>query len=104
MTTHLISAITQQTDYLLVQFEQEWFQEDVANLTALVFASLMPISIQEKILGADRENIRFAWREHYFILNFECNSQSCWLEGQDSASMEYLADLYSVLANLLLGK
>ncbi len=92
-----IKTITNHADYLAVNFENEWFQEDIETFSEVIFEALMPISIQEKILGADRENIRFTWREHCFILNFDCYSQSCWFEGQDGKSTEYLAELYLAL-------
>jgi hypothetical protein len=54
----------------------------------------MPVVIQDKIIGADRENIRFSWKDCYFVLNFDYYSQSCWIEGQDSASTQELATLH----------
>lgn len=97
MTKLLIKEVTQQAEYLAVIFNDSWFQEDIEALTKLVFSSLISVNIQEKIIGADRENIRFSWQGHYFILNFDCCSQSCWLEGQDNASTGYLNQLYSGL-------
>ncbi len=97
MTKLLIKEITQQAEYLALNFNNTWFQEDIDTLMKLVFSSLISIKIQEKIIGADRENIRFCWQAHYFILNFDCCSQSCWLEGQDNASTDYLVQIYSEL-------
>ena len=64
-----IKSLTYQADLLSVYFENDWYQE----------------------------NIRFSWENHYFVLNFDCYSQSCWLEGQGSKSTESLANLYSAL-------
>jgi len=97
MTKLLIKEVTPQAEHLALIFSNYWFQEDIEILTQLVFSSLTSINIQEKIIGADRENIRFSWQKHYFILNFDCCSQSCWLEGQDNASTGHLANLYSVI-------
>lgn len=97
MTKQLISEIVQHVDHLALLFNNSWFQEDIESLTKLVFSSLLEVNIQEEIMGADRVNIRFSWLDHYFTLNFDCYSQSCWLEGQDNASTEYLAELYSRL-------
>jgi len=97
MTKQHIKDITQQAEYLTLGFNFSWFQEDIETLTQLVFSFLTSVNIQEKIIGADRENIRFSWQEHYFILNFDCCSQSCWLEGQDNASTAYLEQLYLTL-------
>jgi len=97
MSKNQITLIAKQDDYLTVQFKNNWFQEDVESLANLLFKRLTPIEIQENILGADRENIRFSWSDHYFILNFDCYSQSCWFEGQDQASTNHLAALYSTI-------
>ncbi len=97
MVKLLIKEITQHAEYLALNFNSSWFQEDIEALTQLVLSSLVSVNIQEKIIGADRENIRFSWKAHYFILNFDCCSQSCWLEGQDNASTEYLVQIYSEL-------
>jgi hypothetical protein len=97
MTKILIEKITQQAEYLTVNYSNAWFQEDIELLTQLVFSSLTSIKVQEKIIGADRENIRFNWQAHYFVLNFDCCSQSCWLEGQDNASADYLDKVYWAL-------
>ncbi len=92
-----IENVKKVTNILTISFENTWFQEDIALLAELVFAPLVTVNIQERILGADRENIRFIWQEHYFILNFDCYSQSCWLEGQDNKSSQYLEILYEEL-------
>lgn len=97
MAKPFITAITKHAEYLVVNFSQPWFQEDIATLTQCIFSKVTLINIQEKIIGADRENVRFNWQEYYFILNFDCCSQSCWLEGQDNESMENLANLYLAL-------
>jgi len=97
MAKLLIQEITQQTEYLALNFNSSWFQEDIETLIQVVFSSLKPVNIQEKIIGADRENIRFSWQAHYFILNFDCCSQSCWLEGQDDRSTDHLKQLYLAL-------
>lgn len=93
MSENQICLVTKQVDFLTVQYAQEWFQEDIENLSTLIFSQLKSFEIQEKIVGADRENIRFSWQNHYFILNFDCYSQSCWLEGQDDVSTSYLENL-----------
>ncbi len=81
-----------------IYFEPVWYQEDIKSLQQVIFLSLDNVRIQEKISGADRENIRFVWQEqHYFILNFDCYSQSCWLEGQDEQSSDYLSSAFTVL-------
>lgn len=92
-TLQSLKSITQQEDHLNVIFEVEWYQDDIEALINLLLMPLNPFTIQEKIIGADRENIRFSWNNSYFVLNFDCYSQSCWIEGQDSASTKQLAEL-----------
>ena len=97
MTKQFITAITKQTEYLTLNFDQPWFQEDIEELYQQVFSALIQVNIQGKITGADRENIRFSWQGHYFVLNFDCCSQSCWLEGQDNESTAQIEHLYVAL-------
>ena len=99
-----IKSLTYQVDHLSIYFENEWYQENIEALITLLLSPIMPVTIQEKIIGADRENIRFSWQNYYFVLNFDCYSQSCWLEGQGSKSTEYLAHLYAELENAELEK
>lgn len=97
MTTQTIIKITPEHKHLTLMFSHPWFQEDIESLTEFIFLLVKPVLIQEKILGADRENIRFSWQGYYFILNFDCCSQSCWVEGQDDQSNKHLVTLYSTL-------
>ena len=92
-----IKSLTYQAEHLSVYFENDWYQENIAALITLLLSPIMPVTMQEKIIGADRENIRFSWQKHYFVLNFDCYSQSCWLEGQGSKSTESLANLNAAL-------
>jgi hypothetical protein len=72
-----------------------WFQEDINQLYQDVFSLLDDIEIKEVISGADRENIRFSWQINYdFILNFDCYSQSCWLEAENELSQTKISMLY----------
>lgn len=89
-----LESLTYQIDHLNVTFKHQWYQENIEALIALLFLPIIPVAIQEKIIGADRENIRFSWDDCYFVLNFDYYSQSCWIEGQDSASTEQLATLH----------
>ncbi|MBU2895009.1 DUF3630 family protein [Colwellia sp. D2M02] len=78
---------------LLFSYQKQWFQEDIETLSTDVFSKLAEFTIIEKIQGADRENIRFSWEKRHFILNFDCYSQSCWIEGGDQQSTELIPDL-----------
>ncbi|MEW6983863.1 DUF3630 family protein [Colwelliaceae bacterium 6471] len=76
-------------------FELDWHQDDIASLKNSLINVIGEVTEVEHIIGADRENIRFVWQGHYFILNFECVSQSCWIEGDDLAGIENIDQLYS---------
>lgn len=75
-------------------FDFDWYQEDIASLKSLLINAIGEVTEVEHIIGADRENIRFVWQTHYFTLNFECVSQSCWIEGDDLAGIENIGQLY----------
>jgi len=89
-----LESLTCQEDHLNVKFKKEWYQDNISQLIDLLFLPIKPVIIQEKIIGADRENIRFSWNDCYFVLNFEYYSQSCWIEGQDSVNAQPLIDLH----------
>lgn len=89
-----LQALTYQVDHLNVIFKNDWYQEDINELIALLFLPIQPIVVKDKIIGADRENIRFSWHDYYFVLNFDYYSQSCWIEGQDGASSQELTTLH----------
>ena len=93
-TSQSLESLTYQVDHLNVTFKNNWYQENIATLIDLLFLPIMPVTIQEKIIGADRENIRFSWSNNYFVLNFDYYSQSCWIEGKDSTSTEQLSTLH----------
>lgn len=75
-------------------FDLDWHQEDIASLKKSLITAIGEVTEIEHIVGADRENIRFVWQTHYFTLNFECVSHSCWIEGDDLAGIENIGQLY----------
>ena len=89
-----LESLTYQEEHLNVIFKNDWYQENISQLIDLLFFPIKPVVIQQKIIGADRENIRFSWNDCYFVLNFEYYSQSCWIEGQDGENIQQLMDLY----------
>ncbi len=89
-----LESLTSQEDHLNVKFKSDWYQENISQLIDIIFLPIKPVVIQEKIIGADRENIRFSWHDCYFVLNFDYYSQSCWIEGQDGVNTQELTDLH----------
>lgn len=96
-TLQSLQSLTYQIDHLNVAFKNNWYQDNITALIDLLFLPILPVIIQERIIGADRENIRFSWGDCYFVLNFDCYSQSCWVEGQDSASTQQLTTLHMAI-------
>jgi len=95
-----IQSLTYHVNYLNIQFKNEWYQEDIATLIELLFLPIIPVAIQEEVIGADRESIRFSWHNSYFVLNFDYYSQSCWIAGQDGASIKRLSALHSAISRV----
>jgi len=85
---------------LQLTFSDYWYQEDVPQLISNILSSLTDHHILENISGADRENCRFQWSTGYFIVNFECYSQSCWIENETASDIELLTLLQQSLVIL----
>jgi len=95
----LSSAEVIEESSILIFFNSEWQQDNIHQLAKLVFAQLPGAMEIERVQGADRESIRIQWQQGFFVLNFECYSQSCWLEAEDEASRENLGLLHLQLVN-----
>jgi len=78
---------------VMVVWESYWYQEDTDELTKIVFDILGGVTTTENIRGADRTNVRFVYKAGNFLLNFECYSQSCWLEAEDELSRDFLVEI-----------
>jgi len=98
---HLISAISNIDDQVMISFNAQWFQEDIPLLCQRVFSPLSDHEIKEKTVGADRENIRFIWEKSEFLLNFDFYSQSCWLSSVDVASQAAMPIIREKLSNAI---
>ena len=94
---HLKLAITSvkiESQHVGISFDDIWYQEDIDVIQQSLLTIVKETKVVEKILGADRENIRFIWKNQYhFVLNFDCYSQSCWLEAEDDLSSKNLLSL-----------
>lgn len=90
--------ITFDNDKIIVNHDSAWFQENISKLTNILLAQLDNCIIKEKYIGADRESLRFSWQnDFYYILHFDCYSQSCWLEADDDASKSEMNNLFIAL-------
>ena len=70
-------------------FNKSWLQEDIATLKQLIVEKISKLTEVEHVIGADRETVRLAHHQQIFILNFECYSESCWLEAESENDEEY---------------
>ncbi len=94
----LVDSITLTEQVIVVNFQTSWFQEDIPQLQQGLLSLIDSVHIQEKVIGADRESIRFYWQvNYYYILNFDYYSQSCWFEPQDELSSEQQVKLLALL-------
>ncbi len=83
---------------IVVNLKSHWFQEDICQIQQVLLALDDSVEIQERIIGADRETVRFVWQsKYYYLLNFDCYSQSCWFEPQDEVSQNQLQKLLKSL-------
>lgn len=97
-----ITHLELQQRLLLITFKDRWDQDNIASLSELLFQrlsndSLQHLNIVEHINGADRECIRFRYNNAYFILHFECYSNSCWVEPEDQIDTDMLRVIYQLL-------
>jgi len=65
---------------VIFTLNNEWQQEDIADLAQQIFERLINYIVIETNEGADCLNIRFQYQNIIFILQFDVSSQSCWLE------------------------
>jgi len=82
---------------LLINFNQEWFQENINQLKEYLLEQCSNIKELEVTIGADRAYIRFEYQRDFFTFQFECNSQSAWIEAEDETSRKTLPQLFSEL-------
>jgi hypothetical protein len=97
MPSIAIQSINLVNNQIIVLFNQGWFQEDIKILHQLLLSDISNITINEIIIGADRESIRFKWFDSDFIINFDYYSQSCWFDLQNSHSTIEINDLFNLL-------
>ena len=92
-----IQSINYRDMQITALFNQHWFQEDIVELHQLLLSKIPEYRVKEVTQGADREDIRFQWREAEFILHFDYYSQSCWLSVQDEINVLKIQSLFNLL-------
>lgn len=90
-----IAALEQQQRLLLITFDHEWDQDDIAQLSDIVLQQLnheaaQDLHVIEHVKGADREYFRIRFQQDYLILQFESYSNSCWIEPEDQLEIQTL--------------
>lgn len=80
-------------------FTKTWFQEDIVELIDIIFSRVPDQVIVEHIKGADREDVRFNWKNTHYILHFDYYSQSCWVDIESSAASSSMSALHALYAS-----
>jgi len=99
MQAHTIQANYvdhQEGHYIAINFNRDWSQEDVAQLSRELLDKLGEIKVIEHAQGADLETLHFLYLDQEFLLSFEFYGQSCWIESLNNQGLAYLNDLYKV--------
>ncbi|MBL4823448.1 MAG: DUF3630 family protein [Colwellia sp.] len=97
MSSIAIQSINLLNNQITVLFKQHWFQEDITKLRQLLLSNVANLCIKDIVIGADLENVRFQWLDTEFTINFDYYSQSCWIDTQDSYSIEKTHSLFKLL-------
>lgn len=97
---HQLIKVNLQENVIDLRFHEYWYQEEIENLYNSILSHLEDVSLLESTLGADRHNYRILWNNLYLIINFDCYSQSCWIEAETEEEQKYLHELASILKKL----
>jgi len=81
---------------ITLSYRQDWSQDELDLLIKQFFLQYSCFEQGERVLGADREIVYFLWQEYRLTLNFECYSESIWIEALASSST-LLAELYQLM-------
>lgn len=93
--------VSLQKNVIDIRFQDYWYQEDIENLYNAILSHLEDASLLESTLGADRHNYRILWSNVYLIINFDCYSQSCWIEAEtETEEQQNLHKLVSILQKI----
>lgn len=91
---HTFKSIKLENSQLLViNFSSNWDQDDISELSTIVFKQLNEVKTLEHVIGADREYFRFMYRQEYLILHFESYSNACWIESEDQLACSAIIDI-----------
>ncbi len=98
--TKLITQVTLiEEELIIISVHVQWYQEDTKKLADEILTALHDAKENDTMSGADRATVRFNWQGGYFLLNFECYSQSCWISPEDMTSQHLLSLMFSLLNN-----
>jgi len=82
---------------ITIFFEQDWFQEDIGELSQSILKRIPDNEIKESTYGADREDIRFQWQHAAFMLNFDYYSQSCWISAHSEMDTPHIERIFNII-------
>lgn len=89
--------VLQDDSCLVLDFNHQWYQDDLTQLINVFFLSFQLLTKVEHIHGADCECVRFTYCDLSFILNFECYTRSCWIEAESHVDQLLMSDLLAYL-------
>ncbi len=99
MTANFIIKCNELIDAnIILTCNQSWSQEQIALLIEKFFEQYANCQRIETIEGADRVVVRLQWRQSHFSLNFECYSESIWLEPEDQTAQMNIDNFYLELS------
>jgi len=81
---------------ITLSYQQDWSQDELDLLITQFFLQYSCFEQGERVLGADREVVYFLWQDYRFSLNFECYSESIWMEALASSST-LLTQIYQLM-------
>ncbi|GLX78414.1 hypothetical protein tinsulaeT_17540 [Thalassotalea insulae] len=98
MTTKFIIKCNELIDSnIILTCNQNWSQEDIALIVEQFFHQYPQCQWVESLEGADRVVARLLWQQNHFQLNFECYSESIWLDSEDEMAQMNIESFYAVL-------
>ena len=85
---------------IIMEVDLNWSQDDLPNIIEHYFQQYTLFDKIEWSKGADLESVRFKWQQHDFSINFECYSQSVWLECPEHNGAELLTALFQEMSTV----
>ena len=96
-----IKSVEFNNESISILFHNVWSQEQISTVVPLIFNALVNVETLELQHGADCGLIRLKWNNTIFILQFDCYSQSCWIDVESFIDIEQLRKLHHCLKRII---